>query len=132
MRPRQRRPSENVCDPYTASKPLLDRLPNRGRKGAVIELILYPIVERRHFLTGGYGLLMKASPLASVKALTFDVFGTVVDWRSSVIREAERLGRTKGIRADWARFADAWRAGYGPSMDRVRRGELPWTKLDDL
>jgi 2-haloacid dehalogenase len=68
----------------------------------------------------------------SVKALTFDVFGTVVDWRSSLIREGEALGRAKGIAVDWAQFADGWRALYQPMMDRVRKGELPWTKLDDL
>jgi len=70
--------------------------------------------------------------VSTVKALTFDVFGTVVDWRSSVIHEGEQLGKAKGIRIDWAKFADAWRAGYGPSMDRVRKGELPWTKIDAL
>lgn len=68
----------------------------------------------------------------SVRALTFDVFGTVVDWRSSIIREGEELGRKRGISRDWARFADAWRALYEPSMDRVRRGEQPWTPLDEL
>jgi len=68
----------------------------------------------------------------SIKALTFDVFGTVVDWRSSIIREGQALGRRKGLDVDWARFADAWRGLYQPSMDRVRRGEVPWIKLDDL
>ena len=67
-----------------------------------------------------------------VSALTFDVFGTVVDWRSSIIREGTRLGEAKGIEADWSAFADAWRGGYGPAMHRVRTGELPWTKIDDL
>jgi 2-haloacid dehalogenase len=67
-----------------------------------------------------------------VKALVFDVFGTVVDWRSSVAREVEQLARRKQLRVDATRFADAWRAGYGPSMNHVRSGELPWTKLDDL
>ena len=66
------------------------------------------------------------------QALIFDVFGTVVDWRSSVIREGETLGRKKSLDVDWPAFADAWRSRYAPSMDRVRRGELPWTKLDDL
>ena len=70
--------------------------------------------------------------LDSVKALTFDVFGTVVDWRSSIIREGEALGRAKGLTADWARFADAWRGLYQPNLSRVRNGELPWTKLDEL
>lgn len=67
-----------------------------------------------------------------IRALAFDVFGTVVDWRSSVIRELAEFGRRNGVSADWARFADDWRAGYVPAMDRVRRGELPWTRLDDL
>ena len=67
-----------------------------------------------------------------IKALTFDVFGTVVDWRSSIIAEGEALGARLGIKADWAAFADAWRAGYQPAMTRVRHGELPWTKLDAL
>lgn len=67
-----------------------------------------------------------------VKALAFDVFGTVVDWRSSIIREATELGRTKGVTADWAAFADAWRDGYGPAMQRVRSGELGWRTIDEL
>lgn len=70
--------------------------------------------------------------LASVRALVFDVFGTVVDWRSSVARDVDTLARRKGLQIQAAEFADAWRAQYRPSMDRVRRGELPWTKLDDL
>tara|TARA_B110000211_G_C13995467_1_gene515993 strand:+ start:24 stop:878 length:855 start_codon:yes stop_codon:yes gene_type:complete len=68
----------------------------------------------------------------SVKALTFDVFGTVVDWRGSIIREGQLLAAKKGYNVDWARFADSWRSGYGPAMNKVRSGELPWTKIDDL
>ena len=68
----------------------------------------------------------------NVKALTFDVFGTVVNWRSSLIREGEALGKKKGLGADWAKFADAWRGLYQPAMDEVRSGRRPWTKLDDL
>lgn len=67
-----------------------------------------------------------------VSALLFDVFGTVVDWRSGVIRDVAELASARGVEVDAAAFADAWRAGYGPSMDLVRRGERPWTKLDDL
>jgi 2-haloacid dehalogenase len=67
-----------------------------------------------------------------IKALTFDVFGTVVDWRSSIIREGEAFGRTRGLSVEWARFADAWRGLYQPAMDDVRSGRRPWVKLDDL
>jgi 2-haloacid dehalogenase len=74
---------------------------------------------------------MKAS-LKEVNALVFDVFGTVVDWRGSIIAEGRSLGRAKGLKADWEAFADAWRAGYAPAMDRVRRGVLPWMTIDAL
>lgn len=67
-----------------------------------------------------------------IKALTFDVFGTVVDWRSSIIREGEALGRARGLDVDWSAFADAWRGLYQPAMEEVRRGARPWVKLDDL
>lgn len=70
--------------------------------------------------------------ISKVDALTFDVFGTVVDWRSSITQEGSRLGTEKGVDADWARFADAWRSGYEPAMRRVRTGESPWTKIDVL
>jgi 2-haloacid dehalogenase len=70
--------------------------------------------------------------VTSVKALVFDTFGTVVDWRTSVTQEVESLAKRKGLTVDGAKFADAWRAGYGPSMNRVRTGELPWTKLDGI
>ena len=68
----------------------------------------------------------------SPRALAFDVFGTVVDWRSSIIRELEEFGRLHGLQEDWPSFADNLRAGYAPAMDRVRRGELAWTRIDDL
>lgn len=70
--------------------------------------------------------------MMNVRALAFDVFGTVVDWRSSIIREGELLGAAKGVKADWAAFADAWRAGYRPAMDRVARGETAWANIDSL
>jgi len=66
------------------------------------------------------------------RALAFDVFGTVVDWRSGIIAELQSFGARHGLQRDWASFADAWRAGYAPAMDRVRRGELAWTRIDDL
>ena len=69
---------------------------------------------------------------ADVKALVFDVFGTVVDWRGSIAREVRALAREKDWRVNAMKFADAWRAGYRPAMDRVAGGELPWTRIDDL
>jgi 2-haloacid dehalogenase len=70
--------------------------------------------------------------LANVKALVFDTFGTVVDWRNSVIVEGMAWGKAKGLHVNWADFTDHWRLGYQPAMDKVRKGEIPWTRLDDL
>jgi 2-haloacid dehalogenase len=75
---------------------------------------------------------MSDSQFDSLRVLAFDVFGTVVNWRSSVIAEAAELGKVKGLNIDWAAFADAWRSIYRPYMNRVGAGQLPWTKLDDL
>ncbi|MHA1530296.1 MAG: haloacid dehalogenase type II [Alphaproteobacteria bacterium] len=69
--------------------------------------------------------------LDNVKALLFDTFGTVVDWRGSVTRMGERLAATKGIEGvDWEAFARAWRAGYRPGMAPVISGQRPWTPID--
>jgi 2-haloacid dehalogenase len=100
-------------------------------------------LSRREFLQAGamavvasnvgvYAQGAAPGPSSGIKALVFDTFGTVVDWRSSVAREVDALAKRKGVTVDGARFADAWRAGYGPSMNKVRSGELAWTKLDDL
>jgi len=96
-------------------------------------------MNRRRFLigTGFYaGALAceqngKANDMG-VKALIFDTFGTVVDWRGSIIAEGNAWSKVKGVNLDWGRFADRWRSGYAPAMERVRKGDLPWTKLDDL
>jgi 2-haloacid dehalogenase len=109
------------------------------------------VTSRRSLLHGGAAMLASAlagsrpgtslaeqgsrwptSQSASVKALVFDTFGTVVDWRGSVTDEVAALARRNGLAVDAAKFADAWRAGYAPSMNRVRTGELPWTTLDRL
>jgi 2-haloacid dehalogenase len=87
---------------------------------------------RREILAMPMALLAAPSHLSGVKALVFDVFGTVVDWRGSIMREGEVWGKAKGLQLDWGKFADRWRAGYGPSMDKVRKGALPWMKLDAL
>ena len=68
----------------------------------------------------------------TVKALFFDVFGTLVDWRTGVAREAERVLSPHGHRVDWSAFADAWRDEYQPGMEDVRSGKIPFSKLDLL
>jgi 2-haloacid dehalogenase len=67
-----------------------------------------------------------------LRAIMFDTFGTLVDWRGSIIRQLDAFGREHGIAADWTGLTDAWRAAYVPNMQKVRAGEMPWTKLDDL
>lgn len=109
-----------------------------------------PQLSRRAVIAGAAGvagtLLAGATPMAqgttqsgsgtgpfgSVKLMVFDTFGTVVDWRSVIVEEGRQLNAAKGLALDWAAFADEWRGAYGPSMNRVRSGELPWTKLDVL
>jgi 2-haloacid dehalogenase len=67
-----------------------------------------------------------------VKALFFDVFGTLVDWRGGVARDAQAVLEPHGHRLDWLAFADAWRAEYQPGMEEVRAGRIPFAKLDVL
>jgi 2-haloacid dehalogenase len=67
-----------------------------------------------------------------VRAMFFDVFGTLVDWRTGVAREAERILQPLGFDLDWAAFADAWRGEYQPGMEEVRAGRIPFSKLDVL
>jgi len=71
-----------------------------------------------------------AAKIEGVEALVFDVFGTVVDWRGSIVRLGRAWSRTHGRAIDWPAVADEWRAGYAPTMDRIRRGEMPWTRFD--
>ena len=66
------------------------------------------------------------------RALAFDVFGTVVDWRTSVAEAVEEAAARHEVRVDGGAFADAWRGRYQPSLDRVRTGAIAWTVLDDL
>ena len=68
----------------------------------------------------------------NLRALAFDVFGTVVDWRSSLIREGQLLSAAKGLQIEWPAFADAWRAGYAPAMDRTRGAGSAWADIDTL
>jgi 2-haloacid dehalogenase len=61
------------------------------------------------------------SDVSAVKALVFDVFGTVVDWRTSLINDFTKWSETRGVTADWTALVDGWRAVYAASMDEVRK-----------
>ena len=84
--------------------------------------------------TGAFGpeIWVAGRAMTSVRALFFDVFGTLVDWRTGVAREAERVLRPLGYNLDWTAFADAWRGEYQPGMEEVRSGRIPFCKLDVL
>src|ERR1700691_277886 len=68
----------------------------------------------------------------NIKALLFDVFGTLVDWRAGVAREVQSILKPRGHTLDWNAFADAWRDQYQPAMEEVRSGRISYTKLDVL
>ena len=70
--------------------------------------------------------------MQGIRALVFDVFGTLVDWRGSIARETQALLAPRGIQIDGLAFADAWRAQYQPAMEEVRQGQIPFSKLDVL
>lgn len=71
-------------------------------------------------------------PFFMIQALLFDVFGTVVDWRTSLIGYLQRFGHENSLTADWAALADDWRAAYEPAMKAVRDGQRGWTSLEHL
>ncbi len=73
-----------------------------------------------------------STALQGIRALVFDVFGTLVDWRGSIAREAQAALAPRGVAIDWHAFADAWRAQYQPAMEEVRTGQIPFSKLDVL
>ena len=95
-------------------------------------------MNRREFMAGvGFGVAAIAVPvqsqtIARVKALMFDTFGTVVDWRGSIIQEGKAWNKERGVSIDWASFADRWRAGVVQEMTKVRENRIPWTNLDIL
>ncbi len=72
------------------------------------------------------------APLQRVKAIAFDVFGTLVDWYGSLVREGESLAARTGLEVDWHQLAEDWRAGYGPAMQKVNEGLVPWETIDFL
>lgn len=73
-----------------------------------------------------------AGDIEGIEALVFDVFGTVVDWRSSIIADLTGFAKRRGLSADWTAFTDEWRALYQPALEEVRSGRRPWTILDVL
>src|SRR3984893_14004081 len=75
---------------------------------------------------------MATSVFSDLRVLAFDVFGTVVDWRTGVTAEVTAIAREHALAVDAAAIADAWRGRYRVWLDRVRRGEVPWQVLDDL
>ena len=76
--------------------------------------------------------MLVEAPILGLRALFFDVFGTLVDWRTAIAREADAILRPQGYELDWTGFADAWRAEYQPGMEEVRSGRMPFGKLDVL
>jgi 2-haloacid dehalogenase len=76
--------------------------------------------------------MLVEAPILGVRALFFDVFGTLVDWRTSIAREGMRILHPQGFALDWTEFALAWRAEYQPGMEEVRSGRIPFSKLDVL
>ena len=85
-------------------------------------------------LVGGrsFGQGVPGNSQYGVKALFFDMFGTLLDWRTGVARSAEAILKPRGYSIDWLAFADAWRAQYDPGMQEVRSGRIPYAKLDVL
>lgn len=69
---------------------------------------------------------------ATLRALAFDTYGTVVDWRSSLLAALHQFGARRRLAADWETFLDDWKAGYRPGMDRVNRGEWPWITVEAI
>jgi 2-haloacid dehalogenase len=70
--------------------------------------------------------------MSAPRVLTFDVFGTVVDWRGALIEDTRAFGDARGLEVDWPAFVDAWKAGYRPGMDAVREGRRPWATVEAL
>jgi 2-haloacid dehalogenase len=80
----------------------------------------------------GEGATVPSPNVTNVKALVFDTFGTVVDWRTSMSAQVADFAKRKGLQIDALKFTDAWRSGYQPAMNNVRTGKRPWTNLDGL
>jgi 2-haloacid dehalogenase len=97
---------------------------------SLVPIILARAGDETH--PSGHSAPTRSREIDKVEALTFDVFGTVVDWRSSIIREGQLFSEATGLEVDWARFADSWASRYGRGVARIRKGEIPWMTIDEL
>jgi 2-haloacid dehalogenase len=70
--------------------------------------------------------------LAAIRAIVFDTFGTVMNWRDSIITDFRSFGERRGVDVDWESFVDEWKTAYKPGMDAVRTGRWPWTRVDRI
>ena len=105
------------------------------RREFVLRSMLLPmagVLSGAGLLLGGPGIAATTQSAGrfGVKALVFDVFGTLVDWRTCAAREARNILQPLGYNLDWLAFADAWRAEYQPGMEEIRSGRLPFSPLD--
>ena len=76
--------------------------------------------------------MTRKTTTAAVKALVFDVFGTVVDWRGALLAEAKALAKAKGWTVDWPLFIQAWEGVRRPTMSKVNAGEIPWINVSEI
>jgi len=67
-----------------------------------------------------------------LRALTFDTYGTLVDWRGTILDELRAFGHARGLDLDWEAFLSEWKSCYRPGMDKVNAGEWPWTTIDTI
>jgi 2-haloacid dehalogenase len=96
----------------------------QARGGGVTGTALIP--------AGALATVVRVTAAPPVQALTFDTYGTLVDWRGTILAELRALGARAGIQADWERFLADWKAAYRPGMDKVNTGEWPWTTVDEI
>lgn len=98
--------------------------------GRSASLALFGTLAGGGLMAVGHSRTATAAGMDGIKAMVFDVFGTLVDWRTSVARESRVLLEPLGHNIDWIAFADAWRAEYQPGMEEIRSGRIPFSRLD--
>jgi 2-haloacid dehalogenase len=108
----------------------MDEMTRRGFVGRALALAAAGALPGTLLPAGARAETASGGAMEGVKALVFDVFGTLVDWRNGVARESKAVLEPQGYKLDWIALADAWRAEYQPAMEEVRSGQLPYVKLD--